>query len=247
MILPEWTTLNITLTVVYTLLALSMGAGELTGLVRMRYSKFRMQTGIPSRAGMLLIYGVPFLGALAVSIPNLSDFSLVQTIVLSAVLIHFGKRCLEALFVHKYSGPVDLGTSLMIMTFYTVAAAGVAYLNRWPLSAPNALFWFGLVLFAAGILGNFWHHKLLADLRKNDSGYAIPQGGLFQRVACPHYLFEILTWLGIAILSQHLFTYLTVLGMGGYLAARSLNTLKWYYETFPNFPKARKALIPFIF
>ncbi len=246
MILPEWTPLNITLTIIYTLLALSMGAGELSGLIRMRYSKFRMQTGIPSQAGMLLIYSVPFLGALAASWPNLAALSLVQTIVLAAVLIHFGKRCLEALFVHKYSGPVDLATSLMIMTFYAIVAVGMAYLNRWPLAAPNGLFWAGLGLFVVGIAGNFWHHKLLADLRKGHSGYAIPRGGLFELVACPHYLFEILTWLGIALLSQHLFAYLTVLGMGSYLAARSINTLRWYHEKFPEFPKARKALIPFI-
>lgn len=246
MILPEWTPLNITLTIIYTLLALSMGVGESSGRIRMRYSKFRMQTGIPSRAGMLLIYGVPFLGALAVAAPDLATLSLVQTLVLAAVLIHFGKRCLEALFVHKYSGPVDLATSLMIMTFYTIVAVGVAYLNRWPLAAPNGLFWAGLVVFVVGIAGNFWHHKLLADLRKRDEGYTIPHGGLFDFVACPHYLFEILTWLGIALLSQHLFAYLTVLGMGSYLTARSINTLKWYHAQFPNFPKERKALIPFI-
>ncbi len=246
MLLPEWTPLNIILTIAYAALALSMGAGELTGIIRMRYSKFRAQKGIPSRAGMLLIYGVPFLGALAVSAANFSTLSLVQTIVLAATLIHFGKRCLEALFVHKYSGPVDLATSLLIMSFYTIVAVGVAYLNRWPLPAPNGLFWAGLGLFAIGIAGNFWHHKLLADLRREGSGYAIPRGGLFEWVVCPHYLFEILTWLGIAMLSQHLFTYLTVLGMGCYLAARSINTLKWYHAQFPNFPKARKALIPFI-
>ncbi len=246
MILPESTPLNITLTILYAVMALSIGAGELSGSARMRYSKFRLQTGIPSRAGMLLIYGVPFLGALAVSWANLATLSLVQTIVLAAVLIHFGKRCLEAFLVHRYSGPVDLATSLMIMTFYTIVAVGVAYLNRWPLAAPNGLLWAGLGLFVVGLAGNFWHHKLLADLRKNQSGYAIPRGGLFEWVACPHYLFEIFTWLGIAMLSQHLFAYLTVLGMSSYLTARSINTLRWYHEKFPEFPKARKALIPFI-
>ncbi len=102
-------------------------------------------------------------------------------------------------------------------------------------------------MFVVGIAGNFWHHKILADLRKNTTDYVIPRGGLFEQAACPHYLFEILTWLGIAMLSQHLFAYLTVLGMGSYLFARSLNTLKWYHEKFPDFPKGRKALIPFLF
>lgn len=247
MILPEWTLPHIILTILYASLGLSMGVGEHTGLMRMPYSKFRLNRGLSGRTGMFLLYFVPFLGALAVSAPHLAAFSLVQFVVLAAVLIHFGKRSLEVLFLHKYSGLMDLSTALTIMTFYTIVAIGTTYLNRWPLAAPNGVFWGGLALFVVGIAGNFWHHKILADLRKNTTDYVIPRGGLFEQAACPHYLFEILTWLGIAMLSQHLFAYLTVLGMGSYLFARSLNTLKWYHEKFPDFPKGRKALIPFLF
>lgn len=94
--------------------------------------------------------------------------------------------------------------------------------------------------------GNFYHHKLLADLRKNSLDYFIPKGGLFDYVVCPHYLFEILTWLGIALLSRHLAAWMTLLFIIFYLSARALRALRWYHSKFTGFPKDRKAILPFV-
>ncbi|MBK9210922.1 MAG: DUF1295 domain-containing protein [Anaerolineales bacterium] len=107
-------------------------------------------------------------------------------------------------------------------------------------------FYIGVVLFITGILGNFLHHKTLADLRKNTLDYIIPSGGLFDLVICPHYLFEIITWLGIFMISRHLASLLILIFIVGYLTARSIRTLKWYREKFTGFPPQRKALIPYI-
>jgi 3-oxo-5-alpha-steroid 4-dehydrogenase 1 len=53
-------------------------------------------------------------------------------------------------------------------------------------------------------------------------------------------------WVGIALLSRHLGAWLALAAFAFYLTARSLRTLKWYWEKFPNFPPQTKALIPFI-
>ena len=80
-----------------------------------------------------------------------------------------------------------------------------------------------------GELGNLYHHVLLASMRRNKgaspsppaasdvkrdastpptppapvaTGYSVPQGGLFPLVAAPHYLFEIVAWVGIALAAQ---------------------------------------------
>jgi len=98
----------------------------------------------------------------------------------------------------------------------------------------------------AGIIGNFMHHKILADLRKNTLDYIIPTGGLFNYVVCPYYLFEIVAWLGIFLVSRHLASLLVLIFIIGYLTARSIRTVKWYQQRFLDFPAARKALIPFI-
>lgn len=246
MIFPTWNSVNLLLYAAFTLLALSMGIIEATGLKLMKYSKFRPQSGWHPRAGMFVLYFLPMLAALGVALPSLPGFSLVQAIVLAALLGHFGKRCLEVLFLHKYAGPIDPFTTLAIASFYTLLAGMLSFLNLQPLPAPDAWFWLGLLLFLAGETGNFYHHKLLADLRRETNDYVIPRGGWFEYTACPHYLFEIVAWLGMALLSRHLFAWIAWLGMTGYLLARSRNTLAWYRQKFPEFPKDRKALLPFV-
>jgi very-long-chain enoyl-CoA reductase len=192
------------------------------------------------------LYFLPFLAALGLAWPYLTHLSLTQAIMLMALLLHYAKRCLEVLFLHKYSGPMDILTTLAIASFYTLVGAAASALNAAPLARPDGLFWLGAAFFVVGESLNFWHHKLLADLRQKTDLYLIPQGGWFAWVACPHYLFELLSWLGLALLSRHLFMYLAFVGMFGYLLARSLKTLAWYRAKFAQFPKNRKALLPFL-
>ena len=56
---------------------------------------------------------------------------------------------------------------------------------------------------AVGELGNLYHHQILASLRGNngDTKYVPPSGGLFDLVAAPHYLFELIAWWGIGIVA----------------------------------------------
>ena len=50
--------------------------------------------------------------------------------------------------------------------------------------------------------------------------YSVPQGGLFPLVATPHYLFEIVAWLGIALAAQQLNALLVTAGMAAGSARR---------------------------
>lgn len=97
--------------------------------------------------------------------------------------------------------------------------------------------------------GNYYHHYLLANLRKpGDKSYKVPSGGLFEYVACPHYLFEIITWIGMAIITQHLMNLYFVSGMSLYLGRRSMAQNKWNRTMLKDkYPKGRKNLMPFIF
>ncbi|KAI3883129.1 hypothetical protein MKX03_012529 [Papaver bracteatum] len=106
----------------------------------------------------------------------------------------------------------------------------------------------GVVVFLMGIVGKFYHHYILSKLRENsDTGYKIPKGGLFGRVIYPHYLFEILAFVGISVISQSLYPILYAIGTGFYLTGRSYATRKWYNSKFPSFPKNVKCLVPFVF
>jgi very-long-chain enoyl-CoA reductase len=153
---------------------------------------------------------------------------------------------LESLFLHRYSGPIDPFTTLLIASFYSLAAGMIGFMNRMPLPAPDMWFYVGILFFIVGIAVNFHHHKLLADLRKNSLDYFIPKGGLFKYVVCPHYLFEMVTFLGIALLSRHLVAWIVLFFIIFYLTARAMRVLKWYHSKFKDFPKDRKAILPFV-
>ena len=60
------------------------------------------------------------------------------------------------------------------------------------------------------------------------------------------YTFEILTWLGIALTSQHLYAYLVCTAMGVYLTGRAYATRQWYTDKFDTFPSGRKLLLPLL-
>ncbi|KAK4511627.1 Chitin synthase, class 1 [Mucor velutinosus] len=105
----------------------------------------------------------------------------------------------------------------------------------------------GVVMFTVGEYTNFYHHLLLRNLRKNESKeYKIPSGGLFEYVWCPHYLSEIISFVAMVLVTQHILILILQLGSAGYLATRAYNTKKWYSDKFDVIP-SRACLIPYIF
>jgi hypothetical protein len=61
--------------------------------------------------------------------------------------------------------------------------------------------------------------------------YGVPRGGLF--VASPHYLGEILSFVGYAMMSALLPVWGNALVVSAYLASRANTTLKWYEREMP--------------
>lgn len=76
--------------------------------------------------------------------------------------------------------------------------------------------------------------------------YYLPEGGLYNIVSSPNYLGEIIEWSGWAIATWSLPGLLFALGAVGCIGVRSIHTHKWYKDCFKDYPKDRKALIPFI-
>jgi len=86
----------------------------------------------------------------------------------------------------------------------------------------------------------------LISLRKEKMGYKIPNGKLFTFVSCPNYLGEIMEWFGFFILVPSIASLSFFLWTSFNLIPRALNHHEWYNEKFKNYPKNRKAVIPFI-
>ncbi|XP_024990361.1 very-long-chain enoyl-CoA reductase-like [Cynara cardunculus var. scolymus] len=227
----------------------------------MQYSKFlnvgvvekekEKEMKLSSKNGMLLFYAPSFLVGLT-SFFAFPHEDLRFGLLVSALTVHFFKRVVEVLFVHKYSGSMALESAIIVPLSYAFSTATMIYTQILSRDVPEPLLdlkYVGVGLFIIGEIGNFYHHWLLANLRKKgDKEYKIPKGGLFDLVICPHYLFEILAYVGIASISQTLYAFSFTLGTIFYLTGRSYTTREWYLSKFGDkFPKNVKAFIPYIF
>jgi 3-oxo-5-alpha-steroid 4-dehydrogenase 1 len=86
----------------------------------------------------------------------------------------------------------------------------------------------------------------LLSLRRQNKGYQIPRGYLFEYISCPNYFGEILEWTGYAIACWSVpaaaFAFYTFTNTG----TRGYSHHKWYKTKFEDYPKSRKAVIPFV-
>ncbi|KAF2749193.1 synaptic glyco protein SC2 [Sporormia fimetaria CBS 119925] len=137
-----------------------------------------------------------------------------QTITLIMVVLHFLKREYETLFVHRFSSAT--------MPFNNVFRNSAHY---WLLSGLNMAYWIykpnsptagpsnplityaGTVLYIVGELCNLSTHITLRNLRRPGSTErGIPKGLGFGMVTCPNYTFEIMSWVGVWLVSWSLST-----------------------------------------
>ncbi|KAM9317233.1 3-oxo-5-alpha-steroid 4-dehydrogenase 2 [Gastrophryne carolinensis] len=106
----------------------------------------------------------------------------------------------------------------------------------------------GITIFFIGMSINIHSDHMLRKLRKSSEvAYKIPQGGIFYYVSGANFLGEIVEWFGYAIATWTLpgfaFALFTLCSIG----PRAYHHHKFYQQEFKDYPKDRKALIPFIF
>lgn len=221
------------------------------------YSKFAKESAkfkISSKLGMLIIYSPAFITCLTFLLQQKLKNNNTIIPILSSLI--FFKRILEVLFLHKYSGFTELAAAVPGGTMYAIYSF---IINIYTLSIINKTtvndfnFKIGLIVYLIGMFGNFYHHYILTTLRPSNvdakklkKKYVIPTGGLFDYVTCPHYFFECILWLGLAIISKHINSYLVCFAMTSYLSGRAKTTADYYKTKFDNYPK-RNHIIPFIF
>jgi len=105
----------------------------------------------------------------------------------------------------------------------------------------------GIVLFFAGMYINMKSDNMLLALRKpGESDYKIPNGFLFKYISCPNHFGEIIEWTGFALMTWNLAGLSFAIWTFANLAPRAVAHHQWYYRHFTQYPKNRKALIPYI-
>jgi steroid 5-alpha reductase family enzyme len=183
-----------------------------------------------------------------------SHSTIVPWIFFSFWVIHYMNRTLVFPFRLRTKGK-KMPFTIVMMAFcfnlmngyingYYLGSLGVQYELSW-LTDPR--FIAGASLFIAGLYMNWRSDNILIHLRKpGETGYVIPKGGLFNYISCPNHFSEIIEWSGFALMTWSLpglaFAIWTLVN----LLPRALHHHRWYQQTFPDYPKNRKALIPYI-
>ncbi|PKY21729.1 hypothetical protein RhiirB3_409780 [Rhizophagus irregularis] len=180
-----------------------------------------------------------------------------QTIAYYMIMAHFIKREIETLFVHRFSHSTMPFFNVFKNSFHYHALSGInlAYWVYGPWNAAGIhgsereewLLWTCAGVFAWAQISNFYTHIILRNLRPPGTRVRkIPYGYGFNLVSCPNYLFETIVWLIVSILTKSIAAWLFLAAGSTQMFLWALKKHKSYCKEFKDYPKNRKAMIPFI-
>lgn len=88
-----------------------------------------------------------------------------------------------------------------------------------------------------------------ATQKTTTATYSVPHGGLFELVSCPHYFAEIVIYAGFVVLQStaNAMMWYALIWVVINLSLAAQLTHCWYQEYLKDYPKNRKALIPFVY
>ena len=161
---------------------------------------------------------------------------------LSAMWIaHYIKRTLEVCFVHIFSNKtlpifaIIESCSFKNCLYYWIFAACQAYFGLRKHHYCKNLVIPGLIVFIIGEIGNGYSHIKLRLLRPKGSHlHYKPHGFLFDSITCPNYTFEILSWIGFAMVSQTVVSILFPICGGSQMFIWADEKRKKLGEEFPD-------------
>lgn len=187
---------------------------------------------------------------------KMAPISLTTNIAAACYTVHYVKRLLETIFVHRFShSTMPIRNLFKNCSYYWGFTAYVAYHVNHPLFTEPCLLqvYLGLAGFVLCELGNFAIHVNLRNLRPPGSKVRKiplpdwnPLTKLFNFVSCPNYTYEVGSWVAFSVMTQCIPAYLFAFAGAYQMALWALGKHKNYKSEFKNYPKGRKAIIPFV-
>ncbi|KAH7865386.1 hypothetical protein Vadar_005931 [Vaccinium darrowii] len=179
---------------------------------------------------------------------------------ISLFLLHYFHRVIiYPLKIHfknsnrKTAGGFPVSVALMAFAFNLLNSYLQArWVSHYADYESDGWFWWrfagGLAVFVSGMAANVTSDMVLLRLKSEGGGYKIPRGGWFEMVSCPNYFGEVVEWLGWALMTWSWAGHGFCLYTCANLVPRARANHKWYLEKFgEDYPKNRKAVIPFVY
>jgi len=180
-----------------------------------------------------------------------APFHWVQLLALACWTIHYVKREVETLFVHRFSHEtMPLANLWRNSGYYWFAGILAGYFINHPRYTPpsDTQVFVGLAIFVISEICNAICHLMLRNLRPAGTrDRKIPRGFLFDYVTCPNYTFEVLAWIGFSIMTKTAAAYLfTAIGFYMMFTWAKAKKSKYIKDFGRDFPKSRAIIIPFL-
>ncbi|KJA25021.1 hypothetical protein HYPSUDRAFT_37922 [Hypholoma sublateritium FD-334 SS-4] len=188
--------------------------------------------------------------------------SALQTYIFAFVMLHFTKRELETVFVHRFSSATMPWFNIVKNSSHYHLLSGVllaADVYRPKFSATSTyiigtvrsndkFLWICAGLWAFAELSNLHTHLTVRALRPAGSRKrGIPYGYGFNLVSFPNYFFETLAWSVICVMTGSVGALIFTVVAAGQMAIWAIKKHKNYKKEFgKEYPRGRKAMIPFI-
>ncbi len=183
----------------------------------------------------------------------ISNQSIYATVLTMLWLFHYFNRTFIFPFRIRTKGkkmPLAIVLSAIFFNFFNAGLNGYYLSNFENYSNAHFFKWnfiLGFFLFAFGFIANQISDHILINLRKpTETGYKIPKGFLFNYISCPNHFSEFVQWGGFALMAWNLPAITFLIWTGANLFPRALKHHKWYKSHFENYPKNRKAVIPWL-
>lgn len=191
-----------------------------------------------------------------------APLSTTQWLVWYMFIIHFVKREIETLFVHRFSAatmPVSnvfrnsafywLAGGLLVSLFVYSPASLAAKVPDEGALTTDWLNLAGLALYVFGEVSNAIVHLNLASLRRpGGTERGIPTGYGFGLVTCPNYFFEVVAWIGVLLVSRSWTIPAYMVNGIYYMRLWAMQKEKAYRRDFGDkYKKKRYVMLPGLF
>jgi 3-oxo-5-alpha-steroid 4-dehydrogenase 1 len=209
---------------------------------------------VPAKIAWILMEAPSPLGMVSLYLLGTRSGDALSLIFLGLWLLHYAYRAFVfPLLLPSSSRPMPLVVLAAGASFNIVNA----YINGcWLffLGPPRSLAWLasarfvaGAILFFGGLALHVLADRALRRLKRSRPGdYSAPHGPLFRFVSCPNYFGEIVEWCGFALCTWSPGGLLFAVWTAANLVPRAIHHHRWYREHFPDYPRLRRAVIPFL-